>query len=140
MFVENPIRFKKIDYLELNPKAKENYNFHQMAAILSNYGYNCIWLNDDWNGADCIAMHIDGVSDIKIQLKGNISFDKKYCGKNLYIAFFEDKQLFIYPHDIVLSQVEDLISDKKWLRQGSYFQTKITKRFKEIIEPYKIQK
>ena len=58
-----------------------------MAAILSNYGYNCIWLNDDWNGADCIAMHIDGVSDIKIQLKGNISFDKKYCGKNLYIFF-----------------------------------------------------
>lgn len=140
MFVENPIRFKKIDYLKLNPKAKENYNFHQMAAILSNYGYNCIWLNDDRNGADCIAMHIDGVSDIKIQLKGNISFDKKYCGKNLYIAFFEDKQLFIYPHDIVLSQVEDLISDKKWLQQGSYFQTKITKRFKEIIEPYKIQK
>ncbi len=40
MFAENPIRFKKIDYLELNPKAKENYNFHQMAAILSNYGYN----------------------------------------------------------------------------------------------------
>ena len=136
--MNNHIKLEKINYFQLSPKGKENYNFHQMAAILSNYGYNCLWLNDDWNGADCIAIHIDGISDIKIQLKGSISFDKKYCGKNLYIAFFQDKELYIYPHDSLLEEIEYLLSDKKWLEQGSYFQTKITKKFKEIILQYKI--
>lgn len=140
MYRKNTIKLEKVDYLQLSAKARENYNFHQMAAILSNYGYHCLWLNDDWNGADCIAVHIDGISDIKIQLKGNISFDKKYCGKNLYIAFFEDKELYVYPHDALLAQVEYLISDKKWMEQGTYFQTKISKRFQEIIKPYNIPK
>jgi hypothetical protein len=140
MIKQNIIKLERIEYIKLNQKAQETYNFHKMAAILANYGYNCIWLNNDWNGADCIAVHIDGVSDFKIQLKGNISFAQKYREKNLYIAFFEQGELYIYPHDFVLIQVESIISDKKWLEQGTYFQTKITKRFKEIIEPYKIPK
>lgn len=44
-------------YDKLNSKAKETYNFHKMAAILADYGYNCIWLSNDWNGADFIAVH-----------------------------------------------------------------------------------
>ena len=111
-----------------------------MAAILADYGYNCLWLNDDWNGADCIAIHIDGISDFKIQLKGSISFAQKYWAKNLYIAFFEQGDLYIYPHVVILAQVENNIADKTWLEKGTYFQTKITKRFREILEPYKVPK
>ncbi len=94
-------------------------NFHKMAAILADYGYNCLWLNDDWNGADCIAVHISGLSDAKIQLKGCISFAQKYRGKNLYIAFFELGDLYIYPHDLVLDQVESFIADQIWLAKGT---------------------
>lgn len=65
----NHIKLEPIEYSSLKAKAQENYNFLKMAAILADYGYNCLWLNDDWNGADCIAMHIDGISDFKIQLK-----------------------------------------------------------------------
>ena len=125
-------------YDKLNSKAKETYNFHKMAAILADYGYNCIWLSNDWNGADFIAVHIDGVSDVKIQLKGGISFGKKYRGKNLHIGFFDCGQLYIYPHDEVLDQVESVISDKKWHEQGTYFQTKITKRFSDVLSPFKV--
>jgi len=48
--------------------------------------------------------------------------------------------LYLYPHDKILDQVESAISDKKWKEKGTYFQTKITKRFREILEPYKIPK
>jgi hypothetical protein len=134
------MKLEKIEYNNLNSKAREIYNFHKMAAILADYGYNCLWLNNDWNGADFIAVHIDGVSDIKIQLKGGISFAQKYRGKNLYIGFIDQHDLYLYPHDFVLEQVESEISDKTWLEKGTYFQTKMTKKFKDIFENYKIQK
>lgn len=134
----NHIKLEPIEYSSLKAKAQENYNFLKMAAILADYGYNCLWLNDDWNGADCIAMHIDGISDFKIQLKGGISFAQKYRGKNLFIAFFELGDLYIYPHDVVLDQVKSVISDQTWLAKDTYFQTKITKKFSETIAPYKV--
>ena len=140
MIKQDGIKLTKIEYRTLNSKAQETYNFHKMAAILADYGYNCLWLNDDWNGADCIAVHIDGISDFKIQLKGSISFARKYWAKNIYIAFFEQGDLYIYPHDYILAQVENNIADKTWLEKGTYFQTKITNKFREILERYKVPK
>ena len=134
------MKLEPIKYQDLNAKAKETYNFHKIAAILADYGYNSIWLSNDWNGADFIAVHIDGVSDIKIQLKGGISFAQKYRGKNLYIGFIEQGDLYLYPHDDVLEQVEPVISDKKWIEKRTYFQTKITSRFIDVLAPYKIRK
>lgn len=135
------MKLERINYKELNAKSQEAYNFHKMASVLADYGYNCIWLPNDWNGADFIAMHVDGVSDVKVQLKGGISLDKKYYGKNLYIGFIEQGDLYIYPHDLVMNLVEpSLANDQRWLGKGLYFQTRITKRFKEILDPYKIPK
>ena len=140
MIKQDGIKLTKIEYRTLNSKAQETYNFHKMAAILADYGYNCLWLNDDWNGADCIAVHIDGISDFKIQLKGSISFARKYWAKNIYITFFEQGDIYIYPHDYILAKIEHNIADKTWMEKGTYFQTKKKKKFREILEPYKVPK
>lgn len=135
------MKLNKIDpQKDLNPKAREMYNFHKVASVLADYGYTSMWLNDDWNGADFIAVHIDGKSDIKIQLKGGISFAQKYRNKNLHICFIDSCSgtTYLYPHDEILNKVESQISDKKWQEQGTYFQTKITSRFRDLLEPYKI--
>lgn len=46
----------KITYKNLNARQKENYNYHKVAATLADYGYNSMRLNDDWQGADFIAV------------------------------------------------------------------------------------
>ena len=115
------------------------YNFHKVAAVLADYGYTSMWLSNDWNGADFIAVHVNGVSDIKVQLKGGPSFAKKYLGKNLYICFRSEGCVYLYPHDETLNKVEQVISDKKWQEKGTYFQTKLTSRFRDLLEPYKIE-
>lgn len=48
-----------------------------MATALADYGYNSVRLTDDWQGADFIAVHIDGESFLKVQLKGRFTVDKK---------------------------------------------------------------
>ena len=45
------MRLKRIMCDELNSKQKEIYNFQKLAALLADYGFNCIKLADDWQGA-----------------------------------------------------------------------------------------
>lgn len=97
--------FKQIPYDELNSRQKENYNFQKVAARLADYGFNCLRLTDDWQGADFIACHIDGETFLKIQLKGRLTIDKKYIGKDIYIAFILDDDCYVYPHDDFLSDL-----------------------------------
>ena len=49
---KNTMKFERIDYAELNAKQKEIYNFQKVAALLADFGFNCIKLADDWQGAD----------------------------------------------------------------------------------------
>jgi hypothetical protein len=89
----------KIDYVALNDRQKENYNFQKIAAILADYGFNCIRLSDDYMGADFLALHIDGTTVLKVQLKGRLNLEDKYVGKDLFEAFPDKGRWFLVPHD-----------------------------------------
>lgn len=98
-------KFKRIAYVGLNARQQENYNFQKVSGRLADYGFNCLRLSDDWQGADFIACHIDGEMFLKVQLKSRLAFDKKYIGKDIYIAFLYGEDCFVYPHDAVLDEV-----------------------------------
>jgi len=51
------MELKKIQYKALNARQKENYNYHKIASALAEYGYDCMRLNNDWEGADFIGLH-----------------------------------------------------------------------------------
>lgn len=133
--------FEPIKYQELNSRQKENFNFHKVSAELADYGYNCMWLNDDWQGADFIACHIDGNKFIKVQLKGRLTLDKKYNGKNIYIAFNQDSKWFIYPHDELQKELLSLglmSGTKSWDENGSYSWNNIPKHISSQMKKYGI--
>ena len=105
--------FKKIKYEDLNPRQQENYNFHTFAAKLAEYGYMSIPLNDDWNGADFLAIHVNGKDTLKVQLKSRFCFHQKYIGNNLYIAFIHEDKFYIYLHDKTLEIATELQKNTK---------------------------
>ena len=126
------MQLNKVNYNELNAKQKENYNFHKVAAALAEYGYNSMRLNDDWQGADFIA--VNGDLMIKVQLKGRFTLDKKYIGKDIYVAFIEDNIVKIYNHDDALSIVpENLLNTKSWVEDGLYSWGKTPKHYGQVI-------
>lgn len=132
------MKLEKINYSELNSKAKEMYNFQKVSAKLADYGYTTMWLHNDWKGADFIAVHVDGVTDIKVQLKGRLAFSKKYVGKDIYICFIVDSEVYLYPHDEVLAQIEHRISDKTYLKTGSWSTPNLTKANLALLESYRL--
>ncbi len=114
--------FEKIPYADLNSRQKENYNFHKVAARLAEYGFNCLRLTDDWQGADFIACHVNGETFLKVQLKGRLVIDRKYQGKDIHIAFIHGDATFLYDHDHLVRHLEDngLIGDGSvtWHEKG----------------------
>ena len=123
----------KIKYKELNAKQKENYNFHKVASALADYGYDCMRLNNDWEGADFIAVKGDDM--LKVQLKGRLTLDKKYIDKDIYIAFLENDKVKLYSHD----EVFELFPVKSrqsvsWQKDGSYSWGKTPKLYDSVIK------
>ena len=90
---------QRVPYNLLNARQQENHNFHKIAGRLADYGFNCLRLTDDWQGADFIACHMNGEDFWKVQLKGRLAINKKYAGKSIFIAFLHKQDCYVYPHD-----------------------------------------
>lgn len=93
------MNFNKIEYDKLKPRQKEIYNFQKLAGVLAEYGFNCMKLSDDWNGADFLAVHPGRDKTLRVQLKPRISIDKKYQNKDLYVAFPDNNKWYLIKHD-----------------------------------------
>jgi hypothetical protein len=133
----------KVDYKELNAKQKESYNFQKISGVLADYGYFPIRLSDDWESADFICIKCTTKKFLKVQLKGSFTLDKKYVGKDLYIAFQNKKtgQWYLYPHDyIVKKYTEDKGLENKgsWVKIGYIFNNPPTNYDLSILEPFKL--
>ena len=136
--------FQKVSYKELNSKQKEIYNFQKIAAVLADYGFNCIKLSDDWLHADFLAYHYKKEETLKIQLKSRLTIRKDYVGKNLYIAFpsLISGRWIVIPHDILLSIVEQVsptwLKSYSWIEEGGYSIAKLSKSMYEELQEYEV--
>ncbi len=117
------MRLERIVYVELNAKQKEIYNFQKVAALLANYGFNCIKLDDDWQGADFLAFHKDGATTLRVQLKARVTISKKYQGKDLYLAFPAGGRWHLVPHDRLIAIAKETtpwLRSSSWVENGQY--------------------
>ena len=132
---------RKIEYDKLNAREKENYNFLKVSAVLAGYGYMTTRLSDDWKGADFIAHHIDGETILRVQLKGRLDLREKYRRKHLYVAFRNEDQWYLYPHDEVLKWVLANTGVKRtvsWSKRGGYSFPGLSDRIRKMLEKYRI--
>jgi len=133
---------EKVDYSLLNSRQKETFNFQKVSAILADYGYGTIKLNDDWNGADFLAQHIDG-THLKVQLKSRLTFDKKYAAKDIYISFPYKNEWYLFPHDELLETFLEKFSNKmavsnSWKNRGAYSWNRLSKEILSLIDYYRL--
>ena len=82
---EKEMNRTRVGYSDLNARQQENYNSAKLSAILAAYGYFTRWLNDDYNGADMIALR-EGQEALLIKLKSRPFIGKKYRNKGLLIG------------------------------------------------------
>ena len=135
--------YQHITYAALNSPQKESYNFPKIAARLADYGFNCIPLNDDWLGADFLASHVNGSTFLKVQQKARFMVDKKYVGKDLHIAFRHGDDVYVYPHDLIMTKLiawgtanGKFVNTASWAK-GGFSWGSPPKEHLKMLEPYK---
>jgi len=117
------MKLEKVKYSDLNSRQKEIFNFQKVAGLLADYGFNCIKLTDDWQGADFLAYHKDGSNTLKVQLKSRISIAQKYVGKSLFMAFPIHQDWYLVEHDELVTMVQRYttwLTSESWLQRGAY--------------------
>lgn len=110
-------KFEHIRYDTLNARQKELFNFQKLAATLADYGFNCIKLADDWQGADFLAYHFDGTVTLRIQLKSRVTIQKKYLEKNIWMAFPHQGFWYLIEHDQLVVKAKE---HTNWLQSPSW--------------------
>jgi len=130
---------EKIDYTHLNARQKEIYNFQKVSGIFADFGYTTVKLSDDWMGADFIAISFDGFKYIKVQLKGRLTFEKKYIGKDIYVCFHDKKndKWYLYQHDDMLKHfIKGFECTRSWRDVGGYSKGHLSRDAKKALEGY----
>lgn len=135
------MKLRKIKYTELNSWQREIFNFQKIAARLADYGFNCIKLADDWQGADFLAYHKDGDNTLKVQLKSRLTISKKYHAKSLYIAFPINGDWYLMEHDVLVALVEQhtkWLNSESWCKHGDYSSSKPNKNLVLSLAEWKL--
>ena len=136
------MNLRRIRYGELNGKQKETYNFQKVAAVLADYGYNCIKLNDDWKGADFLAYHKDGKHTLKVQLKTRITIMKQYLNKRLYMTFRVHNKWYLIQHDKlveIIGEVTNWLNTPSWTEKGLYHSSSPSKLLLKKISKFVLE-
>ena len=117
------MKLTRIDYSQLNPRQQEAFNFQKVAGLLADYGFNCIKLADDWQGADFLAYHKDGNRTLKVQLKSRLTIAKKYQEKDIYVTFPVGESWYCLEHDVLVAIVAEKttwLQSNSWKSKGAY--------------------
>ena len=131
------MQLNKVSYGNLNSKQKEIYNFQKVAGLLADYGFNCIKLADDWQGADFLAYHKDGSDTLKVQLKSRVTIDKKYTNKAVFVAFPISESWYLIEHDVLVDLIGEntsWLTTESWLNDGNYSSAKPSKKLIAALE------
>jgi hypothetical protein len=138
------IEFKHLGYSGLNDKQQENFNFQKVSGVLADYGFSTVRLTADWQGADFIAQHADGITFLRVQLKSRLHFSKTYLQKDLWMCFREGENVYLFPHDEVLdlflsSGRKYMKGSRSWELDGGYSCGALAKWMKRVLEKSKLQ-
>lgn len=133
--------FERVRYKDLNAKQQEACNFQKSAALLADYGFNCLKLADDWQGADFLAYHKDGDQTLKVQLKGRVTIARKYQGRDIWMNFPASGGWYLIEHDELLrivGEATNWLNTRSWTERGGYSSGTLSTRLRDRLQPYRI--
>lgn len=118
------MELEKISYSDLNAKQKESYNYQKISAILADFGFTTIPLNDDYLGADFLAIHCFSQKIFKIQLKARLTYYKEYLkNEDLLICFPYNNNWYFYNHkefsEKIIQLKPNILNTLSW-QKGKY--------------------
>lgn len=116
----------------------EVINRNALVTLALEHGYNAYLPVYD-GGVDFIIYRESDADLRKIQLKGRWYIDRKYVGRDIWIAFPEGGHWYIAPHDQLITMGEQFgfTATKSWLEGGAYSCPRPSKALLDALAPYR---
>ena len=122
----------------LSSDAIEVVNRNALVTVALNLGYNAFLPVYD-NGIDLI-LHNEATGDTKlVQLKGRWTIDKKYVGRNIWIAFADRGEWYVAPHDEMVEHGAKHTGTQSWAK-GTYSKSPLSKADRSKLAAYRFGK
>lgn len=116
----------------------EVINRNALVSLALAQGFNAFLPVDD-GGVDFILYNELMNVVRKVQLKGRWIIDKKYLGRDIWIAFHESNCWYVVPHDEMVSKAEayGYTKSQSWINGGAYSCPKLSKQMRVDLEPFR---
>lgn len=135
------MRFERIDLSQMSPSEVRKYNYNKVTAALSDYGFSTELLPEGQFVWDFVATQEHTGKKIKVLIRPQMTLEKKFLGKDIYICFLEGSNWYIYPHDQHYEHVRitsNLMDTSSWKKEGTFTVSKLSAQNKLAIAPFKI--
>ena len=124
-------------------KEVETYNFHKAAAVLAEYGFDCLRVADDWMDADFLAHHKRSGKTLMVQLKSALVIDQKYTNnEDLYMCFPLDRtgNWYLIKHqrllEIAKEHAPQWFCTRLWKEQERYWSWRATPAVRKALKGF----
>lgn len=119
-------------------QVKEVVNRNTLVSLALAEGFNAFLPVFD-GGIDFILHRESDGLVRKVQLKGRWTIDRKYTGRDLWIAFPIEHEWYLAPHDamVEMEAASSFIETKSWTAAGLYVVPRPSKALREACEPFR---
>jgi len=120
-------------------QVREVINRNALVSLALESGYNAYLPVYD-GGVDFILYREEDGDLKKIQLKGRWYIDRKYVGRDIWIAFHNHGQWYIAPHDelVTLGEQFGFTKSKSWTEGGAYSCPRPSRTLLQALAPYRM--
>jgi len=119
-------------------QVREVINRNIVVSLALAQGFNAFLPVYD-SGVDFILyQESDGVVH-KVQLKGRWTIDRKYVGRDIWIAFPIGANWYLMPHDemVAIAEVDGAANSRSWLVGGAYSRPRPSKALIAACAPHR---
>jgi hypothetical protein len=118
-------------------QVSEVINRNTVVSLALGQGFNAFLPVYD-GGVDFILYRESDRELRKVQLKGRWTIDKKYEGRDIWIAFPIDGNWYLMKHDdMVATAAPGVLQSVSWTKNGLYSKGTLTATAKKQFEPYR---
>jgi len=116
---------------------REVVNRNTFVSLALDKGFNAFLPVYD-GGIDLILHHEDDSKFYKVQLKGRWTIDRKYIGRDIWIAFPFENEWYLLPHDEMVASAEKdgAAETSSWKDKGIYSRPKLSKAVLNTCSAY----
>lgn len=119
-------------------QVREVVNRNVFVSLALAQGYNAFLPVYD-GGIDFLLYRESDGTIRKVQLKGRWSIDRKYLGRDLWVAFPIEHEWYLAPHDTMtgMQAATGFLETRSWKEVGLYVVPKPSKALREACLPFR---